>query len=146
MNLGTKNRGGKHQFDKTKPSIFKNIGALRVIRGSLSSICEDPCSSVANKQKNHARKNAWPTLAPCGGITRIRFKGSSENVSDLSARRLPRTLVAVRIRPTSAKSITVGAAVSVVELQKSQATRLSLQNEDVGSALDKREHFAFLLR
>ncbi len=25
------------------------------------------------------------TLAPCGGITRIRFKGSSEICSDLSA-------------------------------------------------------------
>jgi hypothetical protein len=89
MNLGTKNPGGKHRFDKTKPSIFKNIGAIRVILGSPSSICENPCSSVANNKKPCAEKR-MADLAPFGGITRIRFKGF---VQDVSALRLPRTLL-----------------------------------------------------
>jgi len=42
--------------------------------------------------KSHARNYAWLTLAPFGGITRIRFKGSApKSLGALSAKRLPRT-------------------------------------------------------
>ena len=126
MNLGTKNRGGKHQFDKTKPSIFKNIGAIRVIRGSPSSICENPCSSVANKQKSHAQKIAWLTSLPSAELPASGSRGSSKTSQPYGSPAL-----CFRVRPARAKSIIGGAAVSAVALQRLQATRLPLENEDI---------------
>jgi hypothetical protein len=65
--------------------------------------------SIFIKQKSHARKIAWlkspvrhRTLAPFDGITRIRFKGSSNWTSQPS--RLPRISISVRIRLGCAKS------------------------------------------
>ncbi len=60
-----------------------------------------PCNSRVHKTKGHARKIAWPSLAPFGGITRIRFKGSPVFGRTLSQAAPPHSLLSQNKTRTS---------------------------------------------
>ena len=58
---------------------------------------------ILSEIKKPCAEIAWPSLAPFGGITRIRFKGFVSTTSQPSGS--PALSFSVRIRPTRAKSM-----------------------------------------
>ena len=79
--------------------------------------------------------HGW-SLASFGGITRIRFKGSSD-FADLSARRLPRTYLLLRIRPVSVMSTRATACRAGRPVTRLGPSRAGIAWSERGSASDQ---------